>query len=185
MALSYVTTNKLLAVDFLELAKSRRSVRSFTEQPLTDQQLDTLMQAAIAAPSAGNRQAWHFYVVRTPALKTAIAEQAANQPWIGTAPAVIVVCADPAQNADRYAARGQHLYTIQDTAAAIENILLCATSMGLAGCWCGGFDEDTAAEILKLPAGHRPVALVPLGYQAGPTPEPRGRRPLADAVTYC
>jgi nitroreductase len=171
-------------VSFLKLAQSRQSIRAFTPQSLSDSQIEDVLAAAIAAPSAGNKQAWHFEVVRDPALKSAIAEQAAKQPWIATAPIVIVVCADPAQNSERYGERGRDLYTIQDTAAAIQNMLLCAVDLGLGGCWCGGFDERTAAEILDLPTHLRPIALLPIGYPGGPAPDPRPRRPISEVVNF-
>ncbi|MCL1800235.1 MAG: nitroreductase family protein [Promicromonosporaceae bacterium] len=171
-------------MDYLTLAETRRSVRAFTDEPVTDTHVDQLLRAAIAAPSAGNRQAWHFIVVRDHALKEAFATKATQQSFIATAPVVIVVCTDPRQNEDRYAERGEHLFAIQDTSAAIQNILLAATSLGLGTCWCGGFDESVVAATLKLPKHIRPVALIPVGHPAGALPEPTPRRPLSEVVEY-
>ena len=171
-------------MDFLKLAEARRSVRAFTEQPLTDDQLEQLLKAGIAAPSAGNRQAWYFIVVKDAMLKETFATKATKQDFIATAPVVIVVCADPSQNADRYAERGEQLFTLQDTSAAIQNILLAATDLGLGTCWCGGFDEKVVAEALDLPRHLRPVAMIPVGHPAAQLPERTPRRPLTEVVEY-
>jgi len=172
-------------VNLSQLLQDRRSVREFTTEPVTDEQITALLTAAQLAPSAGNRQPWHFYVIRTPDLKTRIANDAASQPFIGTAPVVVVACVEPELNQDRYADRGRDLYSLQDVAAALENLWLTAVDLGLAACWCGGFDEAKAAEILQLPANRRPVAIVPIGHRQGELPDPRPRRPLCEIATFC
>jgi nitroreductase len=167
-----------------EAIKRRRSVRIFTDDGVTSEQVQTLVEAANAAPSAGNKQAWHLVVVQNPELKSRIAEEAAGQPFIATAPVVLVFCVEPELNRERYAERGLHLYCIQDAAAAIENVLLTAVELGLGSCWCGGFDESKASEILNLPDGRRPVAIVPIGHAAAELPPKPGRRSLDQMVTY-
>lgn len=167
-----------------EAIKQRRSVRVFTDDAVSARDIDALVAAAQAAPSAGNRQAWHLVVIRDAELRHRIATEAANQPFIATAPVVLVFCVEPELNRDRYAERGLHLYCIQDAAAAIENVLLTATELGLGTCWCGGFDEAKAAEILELPDARRPVAIVPVGHAAADLPPQPGRRDLNQLVTY-
>jgi nitroreductase len=97
---------------------------------------------------------------------------------------VIVVCADAEQSAARYGSRGRELYCLQDTAAAIEHILLAAVALGLGGCWVGAFDEREAARVLDLPGRHRPVAMLPIGKPAGSPPTRTGRRALETVATY-
>ena len=85
---------------------------------------------------------------------------------------MFVICAEPDQSAKRYGSRGREMYVYQDTAAATQNLLLMATSLGYGTCWVGAFDETGVVRVLGLPAGWRPVALVPVGRPA----EQSGRR---------
>jgi len=169
---------------FLDLARARRSVRAFTDAAVPDKDVQTLIAAAIAAPSAGNRQAWHLYVVRNREILQQLAHEAAGQPFIADVPVAFVFCLQPDLNKDRYAERGRDLYCIQDSAAAIQNVLLAATDLGLGTCWCGGFNEAKAAEILGLPANRRPVAIVPIGHPAAEQDPQPGRRDVADVVDF-
>ena len=99
------------------------------------------------------------------------------------APVFIVVCALVNQNKSSYGKRGKTLYCIQDTAAAIQNILLCAKSLGLGACWCGAFNEKNVCKTLHLQKDVRPVAVIPVGCPVS-EPEPTWRRPLEDSVTF-
>ncbi|MGD2206940.1 MAG: nitroreductase family protein [Anaerolineae bacterium] len=172
-------------MDFWQVLGSRYSVRDF--DPTVDvppETVEQLLTAATEAPSAGNRQPWHFYVVRDLADRQALVAAAYGQSFIAQAPIVIVVCADPEQSAGRYGQRGRELYCLQDTAAAAEHILLAAVALGLGGCWIGAFDERRAGRALSLPKRHRPVAILPIGKPAkGPTKR-TSRRPLGAVVSY-
>lgn len=170
-------------MDFLTLARKRQSIRGFLPTPVTEAQIQTLLQAAIAAPSGGNRQPWHFYVITNRALIDEIVENACRQQFLKTAPVLITVCAEPGRSGASYSERCETLYCIQDTAAAVQNILLAATEIGLGTCWCGAFDEQALAKTLSLPEGQRPVALIPVGYFEK-TPPARPRRPLDEVVTF-
>lgn len=170
-------------MDFLTLAKSRRSIRVFQDVEVPRDTVMQLIEAAQAAPSAGNRQPWHFYCVSDDALRKEIAERAYKQAFIGTAPVLIVVCADIPKTVERYGDRGRHLYCLQDTAAAIQNILLCAKSLGLGTCWIGAFDENAIAELLSLPKDMRPVAILPVGVPAAEQAMPK-RRPIEEIATF-
>ncbi|MCD5408798.1 nitroreductase family protein [Candidatus Bipolaricaulota bacterium] len=167
-----------------EAIKGRRSVRRFDpQQDVSPELVNRLLEAARWAPSAGNAQPWRFVVVRSPELKEKLAQAALGQRFLAQAPVVIVVCADLARTRDAYGHRGETLYCLQDTAAAIQNIHLAATELGLGTCWVGAFDESEVARLLALPPGFRPVALVPVGYPAE-APAPRPRRPLSEVVEY-
>ena len=136
--------------DFWQVLAGRRSVRAFERsQNVSDEQVQQLLQAAIAAPSAGNMQPWFFYVVRDVEVRRRLAQAAWGQGFVAEAPVAIVVCAEPERSARRYGDRGRDLYCLQDTAAATENILLTAVAMGLAACWVGAFDEAAAAQALQ------------------------------------
>jgi len=172
--------------DFLALSKSRRSIRGFKnkDKDVSKEQLMQLIDAAQSAPSAGNCQPWHFYVVKNKNLQAELKAGAYNQDFVLTAPACIVVCTDSKRSEDRYGERGKNLYAIQDTAAAIQNILLCAKSMGLGTCWVGAFDEAKIAEVLNLPKDFRPVAIIPVGYPSEDSYPPQNRRPIEEIVTF-
>ena len=94
---------------------------------------------------------------------------------------VIVVCADEKRSSMGYGIRGKLLYCLQDTAAATQNILLTAHSLGLGSCWVGAFDEESAREALNTPEGVRPVVILPIGYP-DETPRQRSRRLLTEIV---
>jgi nitroreductase len=76
---------------------------------------------------------------------------------------VFVVCAEPERSAARYKDRGRDLYCYQDTAAAVENLLVAAEMLGYGACWVGAFDEEVARKALEIPKHLRPVAMVPVG----------------------
>lgn len=170
-------------MDVTEAIKRRRSVRRYTGDPVTEDDVRAVLTAAIWAPSAGNAQPWRFIVVQDRALREGLVGAAHGQQFLAEAPVVIVVCADLARARRAYGERGATLYCLQDTAAAIQNMLLAATSQGLGSCWVGAFDEGKASELLKLPTGLRPVALIPLGRFKELSP-PRERRPLSEVVEY-
>ncbi len=170
-------------MDFTQLIKTRRSIRTFKADPIPQDTLDLLLEAARWAPSAGNLQPWHFLVIKNEKLRHRLASESFGLTWLSTAPVIIVVCALPEKSAQRYGERGRTLYCLQDTAAAVQNILLAARSCGLGSCWVGAFDEAMCGEILKLPQNMRPVAMIPLGYP-GQRGENANRKPIDDVITY-
>ena len=110
-----------------------------------------------------------------------ISQAAYGQKNLQEAAIVIVVCADEKRAAESYGDRGKTLYCIQDTAAAIQNILLTACSLGLGSCWIGAFKEEQIKKIINSPKGIRPVALIPIGYP-DEAPKARQRRPLSEIM---
>jgi len=170
-------------VDLFEAIKRRRSVRAFTNEQVSDQEVKKLIDAARWAPSAGNIQPWEFVVVRDPEIKRGLATAALNQTVIEKAPVVIVACANQLKSARGYGSRGVNLYCLQDTAAATQNMLLAAFALGLATCWIGAFQEEEARKVLNLPNSVRPVAIIPVGHPAE-KPEAPERRPLTEIVHH-
>lgn len=154
----------------------RRSIRAYLEdRDVEPEKIRRLLEAAMAAPSACNLQPWEFIVVtdkeRVRAIKQSIAR------WGDyNAPLIIVVCGDP----DRIPWDGDH--GVLDCAAAIENMLIAATAMGLGSVWIGGFDPPAIRGLLNIPASVVPVGLVYFGYPAE-QPEPRTKY-LDDAVHW-
>jgi len=169
-------------MDLLEAVKGRRSIRAYKTQDVPEEIVAELIEAASYAPSAGNIQPWRFVVARKPDAKKKLA-QAANQAFVGEAPVVIVVCANEQRAEMGYGVRGKTLYCIQDTAAATQNILLTAYSLGLGTCWIGAFNEEQARKAVNAPEGMRAVALIPVGYP-NETRAQRNRRPLSQIMHY-
>ena len=170
-------------MDFWEVIEKRHSVRAFAQSDVSAEDVERILNAAVQAPSAGNRQPWHFVVVRRDKVRRRLARAAFGQDFIAQAPVVIVVCTDAARSAARYGRRGVELYCKQDTAAATEHILLAATALGLGSCWVGAFNDSAVAAALQLPAEFHPVAIVPIGVPARPTRRTTSRRPLDEVVT--
>lgn len=170
-------------MEFREVIAARRSVRHFDPRsPVSDEHVRALLEAAIAAPTAGNIQPWRFYVARSADSRGKLAA-ALHQPWAAAAPVVIVACVDPRPCAARYGDRGEYLYAIQDTAAAVENILLAAVDLGLASCWIGAFDERSVSEALGIPAPVTPIAILPVGRSAESAGKP-ARRALEEVAIW-
>jgi nitroreductase len=147
-------------MDALEAILSRRSIRKYTSDPVTDQQIDILMQAAMAAPSSGNARPWHFIVIHK---HETMEEIARCHPYAGMLPqanAAILVCAD--EKLENHPGRWP-----QDCAAATENILLAAHAQGLGAVWIGLFPEIERLSVIKklfdLPDTVHPLSLVALG----------------------
>ena len=144
--------------------KSRRSIRKYTSEPVTDEQITTLLEAAMAAPSASNRKPWEFVVVRDAGLRKQLSEV---HPWAGMAtraPVVFVVCGRP-NDSDHW---------VEDCSAATENLLLAVTSLELGAVWVGVYPraerEDQVQLVLHLPKDWRTLCLVPVGHPAETKP---------------
>lgn len=170
-------------MDFKDLVKSRRSIRNFVDKEVSKDLILELLEAARFAPSAGNCQPWHFYVVKNKELLARLGERAYDREWFTKAPLAIVVCVDIPEAERRYKERGRNLYCYQDTAAAIQNILLSAKALGLGSCWIGAFDEEALVDILELDETTRPVAIIALGYPADGPIAPK-RKPIEEITSF-
>ena len=148
-------------------------MRSFSDKEISEHIIYDIILHAHRAPSAGNLQARDFIIVDDPEVKQALCDVALDQDFLVQAPVDIVVCANQ-RRIKPYGKRGLELYCIQDTAAAVDHILLLAVEYGLATCWVGAFNEAAVKTILKLPDDIRPVAIIPLGYPKTRT-EPTSR----------
>ena len=170
-------------MEFSEVIAKRRSVRHFNAKlDVSDDDIRYLMETAVSAPTAGNIQPWRFTIVRSIEAREKLAA-ALRQRWATSAPVVIVVSVDPRPCAARYSDRGERLYAIQDSAAAVENILLAAVDRGLASCWIGAFDADAVRDALGIAEPLEPIAILPVGYSAESAGRP-ARRPLSEVATW-
>ena len=168
-------------MDVSEAIQGRRSIRNYKKQPLPENTVEKIVDAARMAPSAGNVQPYEFVIAQEEKTKQQLSQAAYNQRDLQEAPLVIVVCADEKCASQSYGDRGKTLYCIQDTAAAIQNILLTAYSLGLGSCWIGAFKEEQVKKVINAPAGIRPVAMIPIGYP-NESPTQRSLRPVRELI---
>lgn len=170
-------------MDVVECIRTRRSIRKFSSKPVEWDKVGTVIDCGRLAPSAGNLQNWKFTVVLDREKRAKIAEACLQQHWIHTAPVIIVVTAEPKKSERFYGVRGDRLYSIQNCAAAVENMLLAAHSAGLSSCWVGAFDEEMLKRAVGISSDEvRPQAVVPIGYAGETVPEPP-KQPLV-TVTF-
>lgn len=155
-----------------EAIHTRRSIRKFKTRPVEFYKIGRCIWAAMQAPTAGNIQDFRFMVVNNPDLKKGLAQAALEQYWMANAPVIIVIFSEWTKSKRFYGIRGERLYTIQDCAAAAQNLLLAAHDQGLGACWVGAFDEDKVCSVLGIPDYARPQALIPIGYPDEETPKP-------------
>lgn len=163
-------------MEVFDCIRTRRSIRKYKDKPVPWEMVVEIMQAGKYAPVAGNVFNIKFIVVKNEEKRGAIAEACVQQYWMQDAPIHIVVCGEPEKAERFYGIRGVRLYTIQAAAAAIENMLLTAHSLGLGGCWVGAFDEEEIRRLCNLPEIVNVQAIVTIGYaDEVPTPPPKYR----------
>jgi nitroreductase len=155
----------------LDLIKGRRTVRKFTGESISDDQLRGLLEAAVSAPTRYDIQPWHFVVLRDKYVQRQVADTLRIHPYLENAAVVVVVWGEPDRSPT----------WMMDCSAAIENLLLAAHVMGLGGAWAGGpggFGIEAAESLLReemdAPADVRLVSLVALGVPAEILP-PHGK----------
>ena len=128
--------------DVLEIIKSRRNITQFFPKFVSWENISRVLDAGRHAPSCGNIQNWKFIVVLKPELKQEIAAASYDQYEIAAAFVLIVVCAEPEKAERYYGEKGKTFYSVQNCAAAVQNMLIEAQSLGLATRWVGAFDAD-------------------------------------------
>jgi len=152
---------------------ARRSVRQYTAEPVTDEELHDLLEAAMAAPSACAKDPWDFLVVRDAATLARLATGLPNGPMLPKSRAAIVVCGDLSRTH-----RNLESFMIQDCSAAVENILIAASMLGLGACWLGIHPNvERMAHVraqVGIPPAIHPVAIIAIGRPAE-FPDPRTR----------
>jgi nitroreductase len=177
MRLRYFGTEGRQTVSFLDLVHKRFSVRAYEPAPVPEESLAAVLEAGRLAPSAANKQPWHFVVVRDAARRQELGA-AYGREWFWKAPAIIVVCVEPAKAWVR--ADGKN-YADVDGAIAMDHMTLCAADLGLGTCWIGAFDTARLRRVLGLPAGVEPVAMTPLGKPAEPV-RAKSRKALKEII---
>ncbi len=159
-------TTKIIDNETIKNILERRSVRRFKDTPVSDDMKQTLLHAAMSAPSGVNRQPWEFILIDDKETLSALAEVLPYAKMAAAAPMAIVVCG----NSERFLEGDDSTLWVQDLSAASENILIAAQSLGLGGVWTCLYPHpdrmQAAGKILHLPAGIIPFNLIPIGHPA-------------------
>jgi len=167
-------------MEYSELIAARYSVRAYRPDPVEDEKLQAVLEAARLAPTAANRQPFQLVVMRTAGREEEIG-RIYRKPWFVQAPIVIGVCAISSlawvRESDRFNAR------IIDAAIVADHLILEATNQGLGTCWIAAFNVEAARSVMQLPDEAEPVIFTPLGYPAD-QPGPKIRKPLNELVRY-
>ena len=176
-------------MELLEVIRSRRSIRRYRTDPVDDQTLELVLEAARWAPSWANTQCWRFIVVRDSKIKVELVGVVGGTnpalEAIRNAPVVIVACAELGKagcyHGEPTTDKGD--WYMFDVALAMEHLVLAAHSLGLGTVHVGSFDAKRVACILEVPEGFCVVSMTPLGY---PDREPRPvpRKELSELVSY-
>lgn len=166
-------------MEFSNLIQRRYSVRAYKPDPVEDDKLQGLLEAARLAPSAANRQALRFIVIHTEGREEEL-QRIYNRDWFVQPPLIICACGIPSEN---WVRKDSKNYNDVDVAIAMDHLILAATDAGLGTCWIAAFDANAAREVLRLPDNVEPIAFTPLGYPAV-QPGPKKRKDLSELVRY-
>ena len=167
-------------MQFIELATKRYSVRSYKAEPVEDDKLQSVLQAARLAPTAANRQAFRLIVIPTRSRESELL-RIYNRPWFVQAPVVICICAIP--NEAWVRSDGKN-YGDVDAAIVMDHLVLAAADLGLGTCWIGAFHEDEVKKLLNIPEEIRVVGLLTVGYPAETALRKKSRYELGKIVYY-
>jgi nitroreductase len=147
----------------MDIIRERRSIRRFKSDDVAEEDVRWVLDAAMHAPSAGNQRPWHFIVFRNQETRNILAKTGPNARFAAECPVVILVCGDTSRETHKG-------YWPVDCSAAVENMLLEATSRGLGSLWLGVYPRQERIEYLKknlqVPEHIIPFALICLGYAA-------------------
>jgi nitroreductase len=154
-------------MDILQTITSRRSIREFTEEPVSDQSITELLQAAMSAPSAGNEQPWHFVVIRDRQILDGIPKYHPYAHPLKETSVAIMVCGDSKLEQWKGC-------MVQDLSAAAENILIAVQAKGLGAVWLGLYPVEERVEgvrkLLNIPEDVIPLCVIPIGHPAEQKP---------------
>lgn len=144
-----------------EAILSRRSIRKYTAEPISEMEIRKMLEAAMAAPSASNLKPWHFIVVTERRLLDELAQAHPHGKMLFEAPLCIAVCGDTSFSES---------FWVQDCSAATENLLLTISSLGLGAVWLGVYPRqdrvNSIRKVLRLPEAIIPLNLIPIGHPA-------------------
>jgi nitroreductase len=160
--------------DLLDLMKARRSIRSFKPDPVPDEAITTILEAARWCQSASNKQPWRFVVVKSKETIKALGKCATYGNFIEQAPVVIAIVANT---------KTAPKWHVHDSSMCSHQACLMAWALGLGTCWIGSMDRDKAAGLLGTGKDEMIATILPIGYPSS-VPSPPSRKGLTDIVTY-
>jgi len=149
-----------MKMDVYEAIRTRRSIRRYKPDPIPDEVLKRVLDAARLAPSANNIQPWKFIVVKDEKLRKGLVPACWSQDFIGEAPVVIVACGLPTTSR----IGGYASSMLVDVAIAFDHLTLAARAEGLGTCWIGAFENEDVKKLLHIPKDVQVVAITPLGH---------------------
>lgn len=178
-------------MDFFDCVRNRRSIRRFTGEKVTEEELESILQAGIAAPSAGNMQAREFVLLRTDESIAAAASTTdaggtsrggvVIQEWVAKADVIVVICYEEKRMAARYGEKGRRVMTQLDCMGVAQNMMLAVTALGLGTTCVIGFDPGKLKNLLPVPPELTPMLMLPIGRPAE-SPEPVSRLDLEKLI---
>ena len=169
-------------MDFSELIHKRYSCRHYAPDPIEDDKINLVLEAARLAPTASNRQPFQIIIIHTEKHQAEELKQIYPKDWFVQPPIILCICSLPEQAWSRKKYDDRN-YSIVDAAIVFDHITLQAADLGLGTCWIGDFDPQNAQEYLKLPTNVEPIAFTPLGY---PLDQPREkiRKKIEDLIRH-
>jgi len=176
------TARKDGEMDFHEVIRTRRSIRSYKPDPIPEETLNRVLDAARIAPSGSNRQPWKFIVVKDEMLRRRLASACNEQSFIAEAPIAIVACGyDIQRNRGGYM---REMSMLVDVSIAFTHLILAARAEGLGTCWIGAFNNDEVKKLLSITGDFNVVAVTPLGYpKISKFAEPSERKSLEEVAS--
>jgi len=166
-------------MEFSELVEKRYSVRAYKPDPVEDDKLAQVLEAARLAPTAANRQPFQLIVIHTAGREEDL-KRIYGKDWFVQPPLVICACGLPGRAWVRSDGKS---YTDVDVAIVMDHLILAAANLGLGTCWVGAFNPAAAREVLGLPDDVEPIVFTPLGYPAD-QPRAKKRQPLSELVRH-
>lgn len=166
-------------MEYVELIQKRTSVRTYKSDPVEEEKLNNILEAARIAPTAANRQAFRIVVIKTREHHEDL-KKIYSRDWFIQAPIVLGIYAIPEKNWVRSDGRN---YSDVDAAIVMDHIILAAVNQGLGTCWIGAFNPQSAREFVKSYENLEPVAFTPIGYFDASEPK-KIRKPLEELVLY-
>ncbi len=181
-------------MEVFEAIKTRRSIRRFTEKPVEDKDIETILDAVRHSPSWANMQCWRFLMVRDEKTKQVISELSSPESFlkpmgykanpakkgIAEAPVVIIACADPSRSGSIW----NQSYYMTDIGIAAQTLMLAVNGLDMGTVFVGIFDEDGIRKLLGIPDNIRIVGIFPIGYPPEGKKEMPPRKPLNEIVFY-
>ena len=159
-------------MELMDVIRKRLSIRKYKPDPIPEEKIEYILEAARLAPSWGNRQCWRYIVITDEKTK----KKLGVRDWVAEAPVIIVGCADPEESGHSH----DIPYFAVDLGISMEHLVLAAANLGLGTCWIGKhYEEKVVKKALRIPDNIRVVALTPLGYP-DEEPKPRNRKSIGE-----